>query len=228
MQPTSHDLSRQHRTIDPPYNGQRAPSWSPSTRPGSPDAGGPGTPSGPGRAAVASGRRATAGDSARRVGRPAPDHGYAMTCHKAQGATVEIPLLYGAGVLTREAATSHCRAVATPTTFTSLATSTTVGRRPSRTTGTSTGSPVSSPSGTTAANDRLSDRCVVARHRADRRVPARPRGSVAYPRGQSRSPDPCPNYALAGRDWTGHRSGKARDLDEHGTGIVHDISSPQR
>lgn len=31
------------------------------------------------------------------------DHGYAMTCHKAQGATVEVALLYGAGVLTREA-----------------------------------------------------------------------------------------------------------------------------
>ncbi len=31
------------------------------------------------------------------------DHGYAMTCHKAQGATVETALLYGAGALTREA-----------------------------------------------------------------------------------------------------------------------------
>ncbi|MBA2768921.1 MAG: AAA family ATPase, partial [Sporichthyaceae bacterium] len=31
------------------------------------------------------------------------DHGYAMTCHKAQGATVETALLYGTGALTREA-----------------------------------------------------------------------------------------------------------------------------
>ena len=31
------------------------------------------------------------------------DHGYAMTCHKAQGATVDIALVYGAGALTREA-----------------------------------------------------------------------------------------------------------------------------
>jgi ATP-dependent exoDNAse (exonuclease V) alpha subunit len=31
------------------------------------------------------------------------DHGYALTCHKAQGATVETALLYGAGALTREA-----------------------------------------------------------------------------------------------------------------------------
>jgi ATP-dependent exoDNAse (exonuclease V) alpha subunit len=31
------------------------------------------------------------------------DHGYAMTCHKAQGATVHTALLYGAGALTREA-----------------------------------------------------------------------------------------------------------------------------
>ena len=31
------------------------------------------------------------------------DHGYAMTCHKAQGATVDIALLYGTGALTREA-----------------------------------------------------------------------------------------------------------------------------
>ena len=31
------------------------------------------------------------------------DHGYAMTCHKAQGATVETALLYGAGTLGREA-----------------------------------------------------------------------------------------------------------------------------
>jgi conjugative relaxase-like TrwC/TraI family protein len=31
------------------------------------------------------------------------DHGYAMTCHKAQGATVEVALLYGTGALTREA-----------------------------------------------------------------------------------------------------------------------------
>ncbi|MEO7981479.1 MAG: AAA family ATPase, partial [Sporichthyaceae bacterium] len=31
------------------------------------------------------------------------DHGYAMTCHKAQGATVETALLYGSGALTREA-----------------------------------------------------------------------------------------------------------------------------
>lgn len=31
------------------------------------------------------------------------DHGYAMTCHKAQGATVQTALLYGAGALTREA-----------------------------------------------------------------------------------------------------------------------------
>lgn len=31
------------------------------------------------------------------------DHGYAMTCHKAQGATVDVALLYGAGALTREA-----------------------------------------------------------------------------------------------------------------------------
>jgi ATP-dependent exoDNAse (exonuclease V) alpha subunit len=30
------------------------------------------------------------------------DHGYAMTCHKAQGATVDTALLYGAGALTRE------------------------------------------------------------------------------------------------------------------------------
>jgi ATP-dependent exoDNAse (exonuclease V) alpha subunit len=30
------------------------------------------------------------------------DHGYAMTCHKAQGATVETALLYGTGTLTRE------------------------------------------------------------------------------------------------------------------------------
>lgn len=31
------------------------------------------------------------------------DHGYAMTCHKAQGATGDTALLYGAGALTREA-----------------------------------------------------------------------------------------------------------------------------
>ena len=31
------------------------------------------------------------------------DHGYAMTCHKAQGATVQTALLYGTGALTREA-----------------------------------------------------------------------------------------------------------------------------
>jgi ATP-dependent exoDNAse (exonuclease V) alpha subunit len=31
------------------------------------------------------------------------DHGYAMTCHKAQGATVEVALLYGTGALSREA-----------------------------------------------------------------------------------------------------------------------------
>ena len=31
------------------------------------------------------------------------DHGYAMTCHKAQGATVDIALLYGTTALTREA-----------------------------------------------------------------------------------------------------------------------------
>lgn len=31
------------------------------------------------------------------------DHGYAMTGHKAQGATVEVALLYGTGALTREA-----------------------------------------------------------------------------------------------------------------------------
>jgi ATP-dependent exoDNAse (exonuclease V) alpha subunit len=31
------------------------------------------------------------------------NHGYAMTCHKAQGATVQVALLYGAGALTREA-----------------------------------------------------------------------------------------------------------------------------
>ena len=31
------------------------------------------------------------------------DHGYAMTCHKAQGATVETALLYGTGALSREA-----------------------------------------------------------------------------------------------------------------------------
>ncbi|MBA2769674.1 MAG: hypothetical protein H0U35_11195 [Sporichthyaceae bacterium] len=31
------------------------------------------------------------------------EHGYAMTCHKAQGATAEIALLYGTGALTREA-----------------------------------------------------------------------------------------------------------------------------
>jgi ATP-dependent exoDNAse (exonuclease V) alpha subunit len=31
------------------------------------------------------------------------DHGYAMTCHKAQGATVDIALLYGTAALTREA-----------------------------------------------------------------------------------------------------------------------------
>jgi len=30
------------------------------------------------------------------------DHGYATTCHKAQGATVEVALLYGTGALTRE------------------------------------------------------------------------------------------------------------------------------
>jgi ATP-dependent exoDNAse (exonuclease V) alpha subunit len=30
------------------------------------------------------------------------DHGYAMTCHKAQGATVDVALLYGTGALTRE------------------------------------------------------------------------------------------------------------------------------
>jgi len=31
------------------------------------------------------------------------DHGYALTCHKAQGATVDTALLYGAGALAREA-----------------------------------------------------------------------------------------------------------------------------
>jgi len=31
------------------------------------------------------------------------DHGYAMTCHKAQGLTVDVALLYGAGGITREA-----------------------------------------------------------------------------------------------------------------------------
>jgi ATP-dependent exoDNAse (exonuclease V) alpha subunit len=31
------------------------------------------------------------------------DHGYAMTCHKAQGATVDVALVYGGGGLTREA-----------------------------------------------------------------------------------------------------------------------------
>ncbi len=31
------------------------------------------------------------------------DHGYAMTCHKAQGATVDVALLFGGGGLTREA-----------------------------------------------------------------------------------------------------------------------------
>jgi len=31
------------------------------------------------------------------------DHGYALTCHKAQGATVDTALLYGAGTLAREA-----------------------------------------------------------------------------------------------------------------------------
>ena len=31
------------------------------------------------------------------------DHGYAMTCHKAQGLTVDVALLYGAGGMTREA-----------------------------------------------------------------------------------------------------------------------------
>ena len=31
------------------------------------------------------------------------DHGYAMTCHKAQGATVDVALLYGTAALTREA-----------------------------------------------------------------------------------------------------------------------------
>ncbi len=31
------------------------------------------------------------------------DHGYAMTCHKAQGGTVEVALLYGTAALTREA-----------------------------------------------------------------------------------------------------------------------------
>ena len=31
------------------------------------------------------------------------DHGYAMTCHKAQGATVEVALVYGSSALTREA-----------------------------------------------------------------------------------------------------------------------------
>ena len=30
------------------------------------------------------------------------DHGYAMTCHKAQGSTVDTALLYGASALTRE------------------------------------------------------------------------------------------------------------------------------
>lgn len=31
------------------------------------------------------------------------DHGYAMTCHKAQGATLQTAMLYGTGALTREA-----------------------------------------------------------------------------------------------------------------------------
>jgi ATP-dependent exoDNAse (exonuclease V) alpha subunit len=31
------------------------------------------------------------------------DHGYATTCHKAQGATVDVALLYGTAALTREA-----------------------------------------------------------------------------------------------------------------------------
>jgi ATP-dependent exoDNAse (exonuclease V) alpha subunit len=31
------------------------------------------------------------------------DHGYAMTCHKAQGATVDVALLYATSALTREA-----------------------------------------------------------------------------------------------------------------------------
>ena len=30
------------------------------------------------------------------------DHGYAMTCHKAPGATLDTALLYGTGALTRE------------------------------------------------------------------------------------------------------------------------------
>jgi ATP-dependent exoDNAse (exonuclease V) alpha subunit len=48
-------------------------------------------------------------DDHRRITMPAGwaadrlDHGYALTCHKAQGATLDTALLYGAGTLAREA-----------------------------------------------------------------------------------------------------------------------------